>query len=197
MIRLCSLFTTLVFGVAGASVARKIPATVAAAEAEGAKYPRGPMPKTVLWAFDRPFGGTAERRCVAVAPDVSLAPGGSLRSGDFIIRSGLLSWVWPHANGEYKVLWLPLHTPRDIRETLLLRATRVGQSADSIRIRIPAAGTPGAPRSASGFPSLVTFPKAGQWVVVATAGNDWGCFLFKISSVWINGSPLDSPWKTR
>jgi hypothetical protein len=197
MIRLCSLFTTLVFGVAGASVARRIPATIAAAEAEGAKYPRGPTPKTVLWAFDRPFGGTSERKCVTVAPDVSSAPGGSLRSGDFIMRSGLLSSVWPHATGEYKVLWLPLHTPPDIRATLLLRAARVGQPADSIRIELPAAGTPGAPRSVAGFPSLVSFPKAGQWIVIATAGDDWACFLFKISSVWINGSPLESPLKRR
>jgi len=93
-------------------------------------------------------------------------------------------------NGNYKVFWLPLHTPADIRETLRLRATRIGQPSDSIRIRVPAAGTPGAPRSAAGFPSGVTFPEAGQWVVVATAGSDWGCFLFNISSVWFNGSPL-------
>ena len=196
MFRLSSLLTTLVFGVAEASVAQNSPATIAAAESEGASYPRAPMPGTVSWAFNKPFGGTSERRCVAVPPDAP-TPGGSLRSGDFIIRSGLLSSVWPQANGNYKVLWLPLHTPPDIRATLLLRATRIGQPADSIRTRIPAAGIPGAPSSAAGFPSGVSFPEAGEWVVVATTGSDWGCFLFRISSVSFNGSPLDFPGRTR
>lgn len=47
MFRLSSLLTTLVFGVAEASVAQNSPATIAAAEAEGASYPRAPMPGTV------------------------------------------------------------------------------------------------------------------------------------------------------
>ena len=81
MVRLCSLSATLVFGVVGAGAAQNIPATVAAAEAEGAAYQRGPMPGTVSWAFREPFGGTAERKCVAVVPDAS-TPGASLRSGD-------------------------------------------------------------------------------------------------------------------
>ena len=153
MFRLSSLLTTLVFGVAEASVAQNSPATIAAAEADGASYPRAPMPGTVSWAFNKPFGGTAERKCVAVPPD--------------------------------------------IRATLLLRATRIGQPAESIRTRIPAAGLPGAPSSAAGFPSGVSFPEAGEWVVVATTGSDWGCFLFRISSVSFNGSPLDFPGRTR
>ncbi len=140
MFRLSSLLTTLVFGVAEASVAQNSPATIAAAEAEGASYPRAPMPGTVSWAFNKPFGGTAERKCVAVrltcrrrADHCGLATSSSARG---------CSSVWPQANGNYKVLWLPLHTPPDIRATLLLRATRIGQPADSIRTRIPAAGTP-------------------------------------------------------
>jgi len=184
MVRSCALLATAVLGLPGAVGAQKIPATVAAAEAEGANYPRSPAPSTASWAFSRPFGGTAERKCVAVTPDAS-TPGGSLRSGDVIIRSGLLSWVWPHANGKYKVLWLPLHTPPDTRATLLLRGTRIGAPADSIRLRVGAAGNPGAPRTVSGFPSEVSFLKPGQWVVVATTGNDWGCFVLKILSVLI------------
>jgi hypothetical protein len=109
------------------------------------------------------------------------------------MRSGLLSRVWPHANGSYKVLWLPLHDPRERRDALLLRGTRIGHPADSIRIRVPEAAAN--PR-ATGFPSLVSFPKAGQWVVVATAGNDWGCFLVTMSTVEFDGFTIGPSWRT-
>jgi hypothetical protein len=31
-----------------------------------------------------------------------------------------------------------------------------------------------------GYPSLVSFPKAGQWLVIATAGDDWGCLVVDV-----------------
>ena len=187
--------TTLVVGSAHASVAQKIPATVAAAEVEGASYTRGTTPPTVSWAFRDPSGGTAERKCVAVVPDYS-TPGGSLRSGEFIMRSGLVSQLRPLAGRQYKVLWLPLHSARDIRQTMLLRGTRIGHPADSIRIRVAGATAAGRPRSESGFPSIISFPAAGQWIVVATAGTDWGCFLISISSVEYDGFSIGPPWRT-
>ena len=195
MTRSAFLIAAAVFASARPGDAQRILPTVAAAEAEGVGYRRGPTPTTVSWAFRKPFGGTAQRTCVAVRADGSAA-GGSLRSGDFIIRSGLLSWVWPHAEGKYKVLWLPLHSPRDGRGALLLRAVRVGHPAYTLRLRLSGAAAAGAPKTELGFPSVISFPKAGQWVVVATAGDDWGCFVFSISAAQFEGLLTGSPFPT-
>ena len=198
MLRSMFLFPAFLLGSAHTSAAQSIPTTIAAAEAEGAHYPRAATPSTVSWAFRSEFGGTAERRCVEVVPG-GQTPGGSLRSGDFILRSGLLWSVQPQAGGKYKVLWLSLHTPAKSGDTLVVRGARIGHPADSIRLELLAAGTPGAPRSSTGFPSEVSFPKAGQWVVVATAASNWGCFLFPIASVQLdgtNGFPTGVPHRT-
>jgi hypothetical protein len=31
------------------------------------------------------------------------------------------------------------------------------------------------------FPSGITFSKPGEWVVVATSGRNWGCFVFEVA----------------
>lgn len=150
--------------------AQSIPTTVAAAEAEGAAFPHGTTPDTVSSAFSTPVGGTTERRCVSAAD--YRAPGG-LRSGEFIIRGGL----GMQANRGDKILWLPWHNPFEFRDTLVVRAVRLESPSDTVRItRSGSAWQMGHPRTESGFPSTVTLPAAGTWLLIATAGKDWGCF---------------------
>lgn len=174
------------------SWAQSIPLTVAEAEAEGAAFAHG-LPPTVLQSlFGGAFGGTSARTCTPSQPDESI-PGGSLRSGDIIIRSRLTGRWGLHAGRGHKILWAPLHGPSDTSTTmsfaewrtkaidhapLLIRAVRVGHPADSLR-QI-ATGLTGGPRE-FGFPSEVTFPTAGQWLVIASTDEDWGCFLLGVA----------------
>jgi hypothetical protein len=166
--------------------AQNIPATVREAEAEGADLAHNAPQVAGQPYFSRPFGGTAERRCVVAAEYVAYtsAPDGSLRSGDFIVRGGFLdaSWGGFQAVKEYKVLWLPLHGSSMHKPPLVVRAARIGNSADSVRFRIEGLAH-GEDRSGPlyGYPSEVSLPSAGKWLVVATAGNDWGCFVLDVA----------------
>jgi hypothetical protein len=169
--------------------AQNIPATVREAEAQGADFAHD-APQVVQQPYfsDFPFGGTAERRCVAAAGYVaytSSMPNGSLRSGDFIVRGEFskASWGGFQAVKEHKVLWLPLHGSSLHKAPLVVRAARIGNAADSVRLRIQGLthGTSGESEPLYGYPSEVSFPSAGQWVIVATAGNDWGCFVLDVA----------------
>jgi hypothetical protein len=79
-----------------------------------------------------------------------------------------------------KILWMPLHNPFEYRSTLLVRAARLEDSADSLRQPVADWGYQPGEKRESGFPSLFTFPHPGPWLVVATAGADWGCYIVPI-----------------
>lgn len=96
---------------------------------------------------------------------------------------GYLDGPWDvKAKRNFKILWVPLHNPSDYHDTLLIRALRLDDSADSLRQQIHASGYSPGNKQESGFPSLVSFPSAGEWLVIATAGPDWSCFLLTVSS---------------
>lgn len=168
--------------------AQNIPATVREAEAQGADFAHDALQVAQQPYFSNfPFGGTAERRCVVAAAYVAYtsAPNGSLRSGDFIVRGGFLdaSWGGFRAAKEYKVIWLPLHGSSLQKPPLVVRAARIGNGADSVRLRIEGLTHGSGPSGPLyGYPSTVSFPNAGQWVIVATAGNDWGCFVLDVAA---------------
>lgn len=154
--------------------AQSIPATVQQAEAEGAGFAHDP-PQAVGQSFftNSPFGGTADRRC---APGMEQNWAGALRSGDFILRGRVQGTL--HAGQQHKLGWFPLHGSASHKPPLVVRAARVGNPADSIHFRIDHITHGG--ESEWGYPRDVSFPTAGQWLVVATAGNDWGCFLLDV-----------------
>jgi hypothetical protein len=165
--------------------AQNIPATVREAEAEGADFAHeAPQLAQQTYFTDFPFGGTAERRCVMAAAYhlYTSAPNGSLRSGDFIVRGQFIDADRGEfqAVKEHKVLWVPLHASSLRKTPLVIRAARVGNPADSVRFRIESLVH--GPPSLYGYISEVSFPSAGQWVIVATAGNDWGCFVLDVAS---------------
>ena len=161
--------------------AQSIPLSVAAAEAEGAAYPHGSAAVYTPTAFTSAFTGSTERRCT-VQPSSAEANSGSVRSGEIIARTRLTGPWGLKANRGHKILWIPLHNPFEFRDTLLIRAVGIDSPADSFRISIPDwAYSPGM-KQESGFPSEVRFPTPGNWLVVATAGSDWGCFVWPVAA---------------
>ena len=123
----------------------------------------------------------AARKCIDLESG-SVPTGASFRSGDILIRSSFFGGR-AKARSTYKVLWVPLHSPYMYPDTLVIRRARVDERADSLRMVVDAFGYAPrpAPKSEAGFPSLVTVPSAGAWLVVATAGNDWGCFRLNVA----------------
>lgn len=153
--------------------AQSIPVSIAKANAEGAEFAHAAS-GTPQAVFTRPTGGASDRRCERAPSDTVL---GSWRAGDFIVRGA----VDLQLGKVSKALWIPLHGA-ELRSTpLLLRAVRVGHPGDSLRlssvrpVRGYEAGGP-----LYGCSSVARFPAAGQWLAVATANEDWGCFVFDV-----------------
>lgn len=135
-------FTALMLLLTAAHVgaAQRMPPTTTAAEEMGASFAHYAAPRSLRPAFAAPYSGSADRRCVSPFRD-HLMPGGSLRSGEFIVRGnvGLTGAYGLRANRPNKVLWIPLHDPRDYPDTgtLLIRGIRIGSAADSLRLTKP------------------------------------------------------------
>jgi hypothetical protein len=146
------------------------PHTMADAEAEGAAYPR--VPSTLL--TDR-----APRSCTVVAPTHIVLPTTSgdphefrLASGDFV--SGSISFGWGDNYEQAKMPLTPLH-PDVIGAGLWIRVIRLDQPGpDSTLALDKLTGGRGNP---SFFPAWPKFPTPGRWMLLATAGANWGCFV--------------------
>jgi hypothetical protein len=160
--------------------AQTIPATIAEAEAEGTGFAHADPAMSAQSLFTgAPSSGSGDRRCVRAISSASL-PSGSLRSGDFIIRAGF-SYQFD-AGKDHKILWIPLHGAALHGTPLVLRAVRIGHPADSVRFNF--AGLVHGEEATGptyGYPSEVRFPNAGQWLVLATAKDHWGCFVLDVA----------------
>ena len=179
--RISRLALMILVAVAGAARAQGIPRTAREAEAEGALFAREAADAAQAGWAARPARGTRERRCVPPRTPGDSVPVGSLRSGEFAIRAWFTVPQGFRVDYPHKILWLPLHPRTNGDAPLLIRAARLGQPADSIRLTV-AGLTHSATGSEYGYLSTVSFPALGEWLVVATAGADWGCFLFTIAS---------------
>ena len=84
-----------------------------------------------------------------------------------------------------KLMWEPLHNPYvyPTQQGLLVRGVRIGHPSDTMRLRVPRAAYPGVRYKyrMAAYPSGFNFPAGGQWLMVATSGADWGCFLLTIA----------------
>jgi hypothetical protein len=163
--------------------------TVADAEAEGATYPHGAAPEHPPTGFaSRPPGAT-DRRCTnGPATDVGFQPM-QIRSGEFIIGGQVGAGFPASAGRQSKIWWAPYHNPETYGTTLLVRGAHLGVPGDTFRFEQPHDAWP-APafgrletttaserKRDSFFPSGITIPHAGRWLLIATAGDDWGCFI--------------------
>jgi hypothetical protein len=176
MRRLC--LAVMLITLARLSPAQGDSITVAQAEAQGAVFPQAPPPATPQPPFaDRPFTGSTKRRCVAALHDDPLR---SFRSGEFVVRTIFTGPYGLRAGKGSKVLWMPVHDPGPQRVSLRIRAVRLGNRPDSLELTLPRVAR-SVRGSEFGYPSTVRFPTAGQWLVVATTGDDWGCFLLDVA----------------
>ena len=159
---------------------------VAAAEQEAGVYPTSTRPPQRLKAlFASPeTPGTPDRRCVVGRGS------GPLRSGEFVV-GGELSGTDspdPRKRAAPKIWWSPLH--HQPKMELLVRARRVGADGEYRFVGVtvahaatgPGAVIPEAEREYF-FPSGIAFLHSGTWVLVATQGPDWGCFVLTMPSV--------------
>ena len=159
-------------------------ASVAAAERQGASWPRSAVKETPYATAHVDIGGP-DRRCVRPFPGHRVA-----RSGDFVIGAeiapGASALVVSLAGsprtrgGSRKIWWKPAHPPAITGAAFLLRGTLLGSPSDTIRMAktsyATAVGSPPDP-STSFFLSGTVLPKSGDWLLIAVSGDDWGCFV--------------------
>jgi hypothetical protein len=166
-----------------AQAAQPIRVTVAAAEKEGAAFPRTSAPRVLPTSFSgRPSSGTADRRCVTPSSAELLMAPLSVRAGDFVIGGELGGAARLVAGRPGKIWWAPLHDPFEFSAKLLVRGARIG-SADTMRfVQSDYAWPAKRPKTESFFASGLLIPAPGVWLLVATAGNDWGCIILTVGS---------------
>ena len=139
-------------------------ASIEAAEAEGAKYPRAGSPWYASGAFgDSAARGTADRKCVDT-DSISDARSGEFAAGNFKVVSqrGLKSY------------WRALHHPFGGGEPLTIRTTRLDSIGESSRAQYSSTGGYPWDRFHQATPRMANH---GRWMLVATKGKDWGCFI--------------------
>ena len=124
-----------------------------------------------------PTPGAAERKCVAATGM------GPVRSGQFVI-GGLLSE--PRGKtGELKIWWAPMHHAATMSIVVRGRMAGTGSTTEFLSSNVawpiprPGQTVPVAERQYF-FPSGVYFSSPGTWILVATQGSDWGCFILNV-----------------
>jgi len=153
-----------------------MPATIAEAEAEGARQPRATPNNLMESAPGVTIVGTTERRCVPADRDV-------VRSGDFI--AGPFAWyndAWHQGTGK---MWCqPSEMPPEA-PTLIVRATRLDAPAEGRVFETSDVAQPSGPGDSAWtrirfYPTGIRLLTVGRWLLVATAGNNWGCVVVTV-----------------
>jgi hypothetical protein len=162
---------------AQSSLARTEAELIAKAERDGASFPPAASPSRpgfILPTFER----GSDRRCVEGTE------AGPVRSGEFVIGGQLGGSKAMTAGRVGKVWWAPLNHSLTMGP-LLVRGWYLGTPADSMRFTSSNVAWPvtrGAPPIPDAereyfFPSGISLPRAGRWLVVATSDQNWGCFI--------------------
>jgi hypothetical protein len=161
------------------------PTSIQTAEQEGATFPHADKePPPPSFQADQIIG-SAERKCVEIP--VGLVPAWR-KSGEFTV-GGEIGALW--AGQEGKVPWGPFHDPARIGATLVVRGSRLDEPGITSRfvssnygwpikeLRQPARDSV-VDREHAFYPSGFSLPSAGRWLLVATSGSDWGCFIVTV-----------------
>ena len=156
--------------------ARSIPEDVRRAEAEGSRYRRAAGNADSV----------APRKCVN---GIGMGPA---RSGQFTI-GGNLSGMWGLQAGHVgKVWWTPVYRGKEM-PPLEVRARSLTRPRDTTRYTTTrvAYTVSGATRTYF-FPSGIMIPNPGRWLVVASSGDNWGCFILTVNDSMGRSTSLPS-----
>jgi len=164
---------------------------IARAEAEGAAFRRVPNPGVLPTSFtsllDRrtlpeilgsgalPPNKHAEGRSCVVGQG-----SGPNRSGEFVIGGNLGGREAMVAGRVGKVWWSPMHHARDM-PPLLVRGRSLTVPSDTVRFATDqVASVGGRLERQYFFPSGISVPQPGRWLLIATSGANWGCFILTV-----------------
>ncbi len=148
--------------------------SIAEAEERGSRHP--PAVTNNAGRYHTAYTGSHERRCVDTER-------GAMRSGDFVAGPfDLYNGVWRQGYG--KLWWHPNEMPPEA-PVLVVQAIRLDEPADGLVFEAKqVAGQSGPTESgATGtrfYPTGIRLPTVGRWMLVATAGNNWGCFILTV-----------------
>ena len=140
---------------------------IAEAEAEGAKHPRVKTPD--------PY----PRKCNIIQPEQIVFPTGKATnpyvwSGDFDAVS--ISFGWDKTYAQAKMPLRVLY-PDAIGSGLRIRVIRLDAPGDGPTYALDGFNARTIGSSEPFFASWPVFPTPGKWMMVMTAGSNWGCFV--------------------
>jgi hypothetical protein len=168
--RTVALVVVMMIGVGPGTAAQTQSAAekrIAEAEAEGAKYPRIKTPD--------PY----PRKCNLIRPEQVVFPGGKptdpyIRSGDFDAVS--ISFGWDKT---YEQAKMPLRVfyPDAIGTGLRIRLLRLDPPGDAPSFTLNDFNATTISSGEHFFASWPVFPAPGRWMMIMTAGSNWGCFV--------------------
>lgn len=150
---------------------------ITAAEAAGAMHPRAERQKSVSAEWkENAWWGSEERKCVEVRGM------GPVRSGEFIIGGELGGRPAILPRVPAKIWWAPLHNGERM-DSLIIVGERLS-SPMQMRLALgtvafvmsPGQSIPPTDREYF-FPSGTVIPDWGRWLLVASSGPNWGCFI--------------------
>lgn len=114
---------------------------------------------------------------------------GPAHSGEFTIGGNLSGMSAMRAGRPGKVWWAPLHHARNM-PALVVRGRSLTTGSDTVRftsakvawpVVVPGVPVPETERKYF-FPSGITIPNPGRWLLIATSGANWGCFILTVRS---------------
>jgi hypothetical protein len=119
--------------------------------------------------------------------------GATRRSGDFVTGAEIAALT---AGREGKVFWTPLHDPASVHSTLLVRGTFLDQPGITSHFSssnyswpfkenppsLPIRDSEIDRAQGATYVTGVSLPNAGRWLLVATSGPDWGCFIVTVQN---------------
>jgi hypothetical protein len=154
-----------------ALTADSVPISIAAAELDGARSSQpSSADSTTAW-FLSLTRATAKRQCVEGGRS------SDAQSGEFVLR-GLQEYATRWRHGNPKLMWVPAHASSSAPAALIVRATRLDENGDQVVF------THALDRSTSppvlGYRTGFNLPSSGRWLLVASAGPNWGCFVFTV-----------------